>query len=214
MNGKEIFIIGIGPYSIVIAELAEVCGYIVKGYYHYNEDRNGESYYGKKIISSVPQLMNEELDGMCFALSMGDNNIRLELAKEIRNRGGEVPSIIHPSVEISNTASVDEGVILKRNVSIQADSKIGRDSIICDNTTICHHTKISEGSFIAGSCIVGAYTRILKKAFIGQGAIIPSGKVKLVGSNSMVGAGSVVIRDVLENEVVAGNPAKHLKFNT
>lgn len=213
MNNKEIFIIGVGPYSIVIAELAEMCGYIVKGYYHYNEDRNGELYYRKKVISSVPQLMRQSLDGMCFALSMGDNSIRLELANEIRNKGGEVPSIIHPSVEISNSASLDEGVILKRNVSIQADSRIGRDSIICDNTTICHHTEISEGTFIAGSCIVGAYTRVLKKAFIGQGAIIPSGKVKLVGSNSTIGAGSVVIKNVLDREVVAGNPAKHLKFN-
>lgn len=213
MEEKEIFVIGVGPYSIVIAELAEICGYIVRGYYHYNEDRNGDIFYEKEIISSVSQLLNSDINGVQFALSMGDNDIRLELANKLRSRGGVVPSIIHPTVEIANSASVGEGVILKRNVSIQSDSKIDNDSIVCDNTTICHHAHLFEGVFIAGSCIVGAYTKVLKKAFIGQGAIIPSGKVNLIGQNSTIGAGSVVLNDVLDNEVVAGNPSQHLRFN-
>lgn len=45
----DIYIIGVGPYSIVIAELAESCGYQVKGYYHYNNERNNEVYFGKKL---------------------------------------------------------------------------------------------------------------------------------------------------------------------
>lgn len=212
MKNEEIYIIGVGPYSIVMAELAELCGYVVGGYYHYNDDRTGELYYGKEIISSVSDLLDNNIEGKKFILSMGNNNIRTELSIKLRNKKAIVPSIIHPTVEVSKTAEIGIGVILKRNVTIQSDCKINDDCIICDNTTVCHHSHISSGSFIAGSCVLGAYTKVLEKAFIGQGSIIPSGKVQYIGNNSVIGAGSVVLKDVLDYEVVAGNPAKHLKF--
>ena len=47
-------------------------------------------------------------------------------------------------------------------------------------------------------------------SFIGAGSIILPG-VKL-GKNSIIGAGSVVTKDVKDNEIVAGNPAKHVRF--
>ena len=208
----DIYIIGVGPYSIVIAELAESCGYQVKGYYHYNNERNNEVYFGKKIISSTNELFNNDITSMNFALSMGNNDIRLTLASQLREKGAMVPSLIHPSVEVSASATVGEGVILKRNVSIQAVTSIGKDTIVADNSVVCHHSDVDMGCFIASGSIVGAYTHLEKKVFIGQGVTIPSGKVKSIGEGAFVSAGSVVIKDVAKHEVVIGNPAKHLRF--
>lgn len=57
---------------------------------------------------------------------------------------------------------------------------------------------------------VGEYVTVLKKnSFIGMASIIMPGVV--VGENSIVGAGSVVVNDVPENTIVAGNPAKVIK---
>ncbi len=47
-------------------------------------------------------------------------------------------------------------------------------------------------------------------SFIGAGSIILPGLI--LGKNCIVGAGSVVTKDVEENEIVAGNPAKHIRF--
>lgn len=209
--GKEIYILGIGPYSIVIKELAEKCGYKVVGAYHYNDERNGEFYYGVPIISSTPELLKQDLSGKLFCLSIGDNLIRRDVASKIRQKGGRLPSLIHPSVEISPSASVEEGVVLKRNVTIQAASVIKSDTIICDNTTVCHHTQINEGCFIAGSSVVGAYTKVRNFVFIGQGVIIASGKVAEIGEKAIIGAGSVVVKDVPDNVTVVGVPAKIIK---
>jgi len=209
---NEIFILGVGPYTIVIAELAEICGYTVKGFYHFNNDRDNEIYHGYPIISSTGQLYEKNLTGMNFALSMGDNVIRKNLSEQIKARGGCIPSLIHPSVEISKTAQVSpSGVILKRNVSIQSCSTIKQNTIICDNTVICHHTTINENCFIACSVVVGAFLNVLNNVFIGQGSIITSGKVPEIGENAMVGAGAVVVKKVEKNTIVAGNPARVLK---
>jgi acetyltransferase-like isoleucine patch superfamily enzyme len=51
---------------------------------------------------------------------------------------------------------------------------------------------------------------IKKKAWIGAGATILPGVT--VGENAIVGAGSVVTKDVPDNAVVAGNPAKLIKM--
>ena len=47
-------------------------------------------------------------------------------------------------------------------------------------------------------------------SFIGAGSIIMPGS--RLGKNCIIGAGSIVTKDVKDNEVVAGNPAKHIRF--
>lgn len=211
MNSKDIYIVGVGNYSIVIAELAEICGFNVKGYLHYNSERNGEDYFGIPIISSAEDFFKSDITDMNFGLSQGNNLLRVEMADFIRSKGGILPRIIHPTVEVARSATIGEGVILKRNVSIQSAVTINRDSIICDNSTICHHVYVKKGCFFAGSVVVGAYTNIEEFVSIGQAATLPSGKVKNVGIGATIGAGSVVVRDVVAGEVVAGNPARTLK---
>jgi sugar O-acyltransferase (sialic acid O-acetyltransferase NeuD family) len=210
MKSSDIYIVGIGNYSIVIAELAEICGFNVKGFLHYNCERNGEVYLGIPIISSTQEFFKKDITGINFGLSQGNNPLRVEVADLIRSKGGILPRIIHPTVEVARTATVEEGVVLKRNVSIQSATTIKRDSIICDNTTICHHVNMEKGCFVAGSVVIGAYTNVEKFVFIGQSATLPSGKLKNVGIGATIGAGSVVIKDVAAGEIVAGNPARRL----
>ncbi len=82
---------------------------------------------------------------------------------------------------------------------------INRDTIIGNNVTVRHNTTIGiakEG----GNCpIIG------DNVTIGANAVV-IGDIK-IGNNSVIGAGSVVIRNVPENSVVVGNPAKIIKNN-
>lgn len=77
---------------------------------------------------------------------------------------------------------------------------------------------IGEESYIASGAIVFAHdfsrgihakTIIGKQCFIGANAIIMPGIT--IGDNSIVGAGAVVTKDVPNNSIVAGNPAKVIR---
>jgi acetyltransferase-like isoleucine patch superfamily enzyme len=117
-------------------------------------------------------------------------------------------------------------------VEIQKKARIGRRCKISSHTFICEGVDIEDNVFIGHSVtfINDAYprattmqgelqteadwkvegTKVRKGASIGSGSTILS-KVT-IGNNAIVGAGSVVTKDVPDNAIVAGNPAKFLRF--
>ena len=86
---------------------------------------------------------------------------------------------------------IGEGCKLNSYVHIGHNSKIGKNCVV--------HGQV----FIAGSCIVGDNTHI------GVGAVIRDGTT--IGKNCYIGMGSVVTKDVPDNIMVHGNPAKEIR---
>jgi acetyltransferase-like isoleucine patch superfamily enzyme len=119
-------------------------------------------------------------------------------------------------------------------VEIQKNASVGRNCKISSHTFICEGVRIEDNAFIGHGVmfINDSYPRstaadgklqteadwkveptlVKKGASIGSGATILSKVV--IGENAIVGAGSVVTKDVPPNAVVAGNPAKVLRYIT
>lgn len=209
MKVKRMLILGIGHNTAVYIELAELLGYDLLGLYHYKEGMTGQTFCGYPILGTNDELFAKaELSQYSFGLSMGDSSIRVNLAHKIRERNGNVPTMIHPSASVSRFASLADGVVVHSQATIQSNVTVKQDSVVSFNSGITHDAKIGEGVYVAGSSIVGAYTCIGRNAFIGMGAVIISSKVKTIGEFAVIGAGAVVTKDVEDYIIVAGNPAK------
>lgn len=210
---KEIYALGVGHNTPVLLELAENCGYKIKGLYHYNESRTGEFDHGFEILGSFDDLFSKRsLDGMSFLLTMGDNEIRANLSEKIISLGGSVPSLIHPMSIISRFANISPiGVYILPFTFVQADSCIGKNTILLSHVNISHTTTIGNSCFIAGGATIGAYTVMEDYVFIGQGALSISGKVSSIGEHSYIGARTLLTQNVKPNDVIAGIPGKSIK---
>lgn len=212
MENKELYILGVGNNTIVYIDLVESCGYKVLGLYHYNQERVGESIHGIPIIDSNINLFEKDsLVGLNFAISVGDNAIRSLLAKQLREKGGNIPTLIHPTSIVSKYAMISQGVVINANAVVQADAIIEEDSVISYNASVSHTSRIGKACYVAFGATIGAYVKIQDNVLIGQAAVIVSGKLEYVGRNSIIGAGSVVIHNVEPNSVIIGNPARLLK---
>ncbi|WP_290698664.1 NeuD/PglB/VioB family sugar acetyltransferase [Lacinutrix sp.] len=210
MNKNDIYLIGVGNYTQVIIELATDCGYNVKGLYHYNNERTGEAVLGVKIIGCTEDLYKTDFKGSQFALTMGGNKLRNEIATKIRNLGGFTPSLIHPKAFVSPTATLGYGCFIHFNAVLWTKAAIGNDCVISPNAMIAHHATIQDGCSVASFSVVGAYCKIGKRVLFGVNAIILP-KALTLGDDCVVGAKANVTKSYPNNCVLVGNPARNTK---
>jgi acetyltransferase-like isoleucine patch superfamily enzyme len=103
-------------------------------------------------------------------------------------------------------------------VEIQSKVKIGNNTRISSHTFICEGVEIGENTFVAhGVMFVNdLFTEdredwVLRTTKIGNNVRIGSNTTILpvhIGNNVIIGAGAVVTRDIPDNTIVKGNPAK------
>ena len=206
---KDIYILGVGHATPIFIELAEACGYRVIGLYHYNDSRTGEVDHGFPILGSFNDILNQNIRGRNFVLSMGDMKIKQDVSNQLLQLGGITPTLIHPTAIISRFSTISQnGVLVCSYSEVHSDSSIGHGCVLWPKVTIEHDCKIHEYVFFGPNAYVGAYTEIGDKAFIGQCSILISDKAKHIGENTLIGAGSLVTKPMPANIVAAGSPAR------
>jgi sugar O-acyltransferase (sialic acid O-acetyltransferase NeuD family) len=209
---KGFYILGVGAGTSVFIELLEDLNQPIAGLYHFEEGRTGDTVLGYPIVGTHAQLFeNGDFSGLQLVLSMGDNDIRLELGDEIRKRGGNAPTLVDPTAMVSRYASLEEGVVVLANSTVGPTTTVGRDVHISYNATIAHDVDIRRGCFIASNSSIGAYITLREKVLVGASSTILAKKGLTVGEGAVVGAGAVVTKSVPEGATVVGNPARPLQ---
>ncbi|MFT4399253.1 acetyltransferase [Bacillus sp. SW14] len=155
-----------------------------------------------EAISDVCRLVPDVL----FLIAIGNNSVRKHLAERLGLKKEDLITLIHPSAIVSKSAVIGEGTVIMAGAIIQADARIGAHCIINTGAVAEHDNQLSDYVHLSPRVTLSGSVAVQEGAHIGTGAnVIPQ---LTIGSWSVVGAGSAVIRSIPDRVTAAGAPAR------
>ncbi len=200
-------IIGAGGHaSEIIDELYN--GSQEKQYYFFDEISMNQVFLNEfKVLRNTAEVYSHCNDNFQFVLGVGNPLNRKNLANRFCKLGGKQTGVISLKANVSQfKVHLENGVDVMTNASISSNVTIGKGTLINRNASIHHDCVIGEFCEIAPNAVLLGKVKVGELSFIGAGAIILPGIT--IGSNCVIAAGSVVTRDVADNQIVKGIPAK------
>ncbi len=181
------------------------------GFLDNDPKKKNSHFHGLPILGGLDRV--EELAGADVGfvnLITGSTRARYETSRTIVTAGGQLTNFIHPSIDLDMTR-LGVGLYLQGSVILQAGVEIGDNTSIHMGALIGHESVVGSSVFIAHAASVSGCCRIGDGTFIGTNAtILPRISI---GKWATIGAGTVVTKDVLDFEVVVGNPGRVIKSN-
>ena len=201
---KSLAIIGCGGHAKVVTEIAESLGF--KKIFYIDKFIQKKYFLNREVN---PKLV-ETYDEYIF-VALGDNYKRERVFKELQKnyKNSQLVSLIHPSAQVSKKCYVDIGSVVMPLCIINSSSKVGKGVILNSNTVVEHDNYIMDFSSLAPSVTTGGNVSIGVRSSISIGSTIKN-NVK-VGSDSVIGACSYLNKDVGDNCIFYGNPAKFVR---
>jgi sugar O-acyltransferase (sialic acid O-acetyltransferase NeuD family) len=173
----------------------------------------GYSCLGYRVLGDelrLPDLIREH-DIFGGVIAIGDNWIRYGVANRIRSAVPDFQfvTVIHPSAQVARSARVAAGTVVMPGAIISANADIGEFCIVNTKASLDHDGVMGAFSSFAPAVTAGGGATVKPFAAVLLGAnIIHSISI---GEHSVVGAGSLVLRDVPDRVLAYGLPARVIR---
>ena len=154
------------------------------------------------VVSTVSDFYPDPNDLVICAI--GSPADRQEMTSTLTSRGAVFATFVHDSTVIGNNVTLGEGTVICPGVILTTDITVGRHVHININSSVGHDVRVHDFVTISPSCNLMGGATVMHNAFLGTATTMVPGTT--IHQNTVIGAGSVVVKDI-EAEVVAfGNP--------
>jgi len=214
MNTKKIAIFGCSGFALEVADICYSVGY--EEIILLSNEENGLSE-----VNSLPVMKEESASSLNsgnfdFAIGIGDSQIRKKIFE--RYSDFSFPNLIHPSVEFGinqkNKFNDTIGNVITAGVIFTNSITVGDFGLYNLKATVGHDCIIENFVSIMPNVTVSGNVHLCEEVFLGASATILQGSNKqklIIGKRAIVGAASLVTKNVPDNIVVFGAPAKKLR---
>lgn len=203
---KFVIIIGASGHSKVIADIIQKSGDRVIGFLEDNTDLPPTvlTYPILGPVSSYTRYTSRA----AFIIAIGNAQVRERIAETLA--GVTWYTAVHPMAVISRReVSIGSGTVVMATAVINSGATIGKHCIINTGAIVEHDNQIEDYVHVSVGAKLAGTVSIGKSTWIGIGACVSNNHS--ICSDCVIGAGAVVVKDIVEPGTYVGVPAKRLQ---
>ncbi|MDP1725452.1 MAG: acetyltransferase [Bacteroidota bacterium] len=206
-TNNKVILVGYSSHALVVAEAMMLSGYRIIGYL--DKERSITNLLKLEYLGfDHDEAVLKKIKGDKVFIAIGDNQTRESISTFMEINGFDFSLAIHPDANVSKYATIGKGTLVARGANINPFAAIGKGVIINTGAIIEHECLIDDFANISPGAVLAGKVKVGKGSFIGANAIVKQGVE--IGKNVIVGAGAVILKEVPDNLIMVGNPAKRM----
>jgi UDP-N-acetylbacillosamine N-acetyltransferase len=206
---ERLVIWGASGHALVATDIVrlgkqyEIVGYLDD----IDQERWDRPFCGNLVRGGRDQLSSLTREGVGYLfIAIGDCEARVDLAGVARAHGLKLATLIHPSAVLAQDLQVGAGSLIAAGAVLGPGVRLGENVIVNTSATVDHECVLGEGVHISPGAHLGGRVEIKPTTWVGLGSNVRDKVV--VGSHSIVGAGSLVLEDLPDWVIAYGVPAR------
>lgn len=203
---KPILLIGGGGHCKSVIEAVESQGREILGVLDRPEVL-GKDVLAYKIIGTDDDIP-AYVDKSEFVITVGfikNPATRIKIYNKVKEAGGTLATVIASTAHVSRYANLGEGTVIMHQAFVNAGAQIGDNCIINTFCNIEHDAHVGSQSHISTGTMVNGDCKIGERCFVGSLSVLANGIS--ICDDTIVGAGSLVRKSIIQKGIYSGNPA-------
>lgn len=177
-----------------------------------NDKMEEESILGYPIIGGfedIPKFIEEGYYFLNTILKIGGMPERITRFEECNIPSERMATFVHPMSFVMPTATLEPGVVVMPFATVSANTIVRKCTLVMTNVFIGLTCDIGSYNFLAPQSCFGSWIKTGTGVWTGFNSTIRGRTI--LGNYCALGAGAVLTKNIPENEIWAGNPAKFHK---
>lgn len=174
------------------------------------DGESGNVVNGVKVYS-YPDALEKFSDSMEVSMGIGEPAVREKLFVKLKADGVKAATLVHPDLHIPDTTVIGKGVTIQYGCFISCNVVIEDYVYIQPQVNVGHNDVLKKGCVISGMANLAGNVTVGEFTYIGLSVAVKEGIY--VGNYSIIGMYSAVYKDIDDELIAMGNPARAMKKN-
>ncbi len=148
---------------------------------------------------------------LSVVVGIGEPAVRERIFSKLEQDEIILPSLVHPDVHIPESTSIGKGVVIQDGCFISCNAIIEDYVYVNAHAIIGHDDVLKRGCVISGFANLAGTVKVGSFSYVGMSACVI--EKTAIGDYTIIGMASVVYKDIPDEAVAMGNPARPIKRN-
>ena len=208
---EPLLIVGAGGFGReTAAAVRELPDFDLLGFLDDDPARHGQEVAGRPVLGPA-EAVHAHPDARVVVCtgSPRSYDTRRVLVERLAIAPDRYATVVHPRASIGSGTALGAGSVVLAGVVTTTDVLVGSHVAVMPGVTLTHDDVVGDYATFGSGVLLGGGVTVATGAYVGAGAMVREGCT--IGRGSLVGMGAVVVRDVPDDEVWAGSPARYLR---